>query len=501
MLLIHKSWIKDELGVLFGNRVVDQITKINRLYDIYDGTGQSWPVAGDLEYTPNRTITNLIKKLIKAEARFMVSRAPEIKLVPEQSEDADAAAEIEKWLTGVLNGTSWQRKLIQAARDCFIGKRVAMKISGGRDTPLRIDFRPAQEFVFDTIEDDTSSLRKIIFFYQVDTGAEEYDHEKQRIWRQRYELENGRCYLDEGLFDGNGRPVNIVYEHHDTGLDSIPCRVIINDGLTGDLEGESDVELLLDNQATYNKLNSDDADALRFNMFPMRYVRDATAESVKALVIAPGALADLASDPSQTGRTAEMGIIESDFNYDGRIENRLNRTKNDMYELLSIPNISLEQLKGLAQSGKGIDAIYRDLIARCEEKWAEGWDDALRWMVEMLIKMARTYGAAALPEIPYNITIDHLYPIPDSDEDERLNDMAEVRHQVRSRSSYIQKWQPGGDADGELAQIKQEQALLEDAYAGAIRDELAAAPPKNEQKAVTETEASEADVTEVIRNG
>lgn len=116
----------------------------------------------------------------------------------------------------------------------------------------------------------------------------------------------GRCYLSQGLFNGNGEPVgeeNVT--DRDTGLDFIPCRVILNDGLTGDVSGESDVEALLTNQDTYNHMNSDDADALRFNMFPMRYTVDASAESAEKLVIAPGAYADLTTDPSSGGNRAE----------------------------------------------------------------------------------------------------------------------------------------------------------------------------------------------------
>lgn len=255
----------------------------------------------------------------------------------------------------------------------------------------------------------------------------------------------------------------------DTGLDFIPCTVILNDGLTGDVSGESDVEALLTNQDTYNHANSDDADALKFSMFPMRYTVDASAESAEKLEISPGAYADITSDSSGiNNQQAKMGILESQFSYDQRLENRLNRTKNDMHDLLSVPNVSLEQLKGLAQSGKGMRAIYWELRCRCEEKWAEGWDDALRWMAGSLVKMARQLNVAQLPEADYSIVIDHLYPIPEDEEDERVNDMAEVTARVRSRKSYIDKWQPDGDADGELQQIAAEQNLLENAYIDAL---------------------------------
>lgn len=485
--MINQQWIKDELGTLYGERVVKDINRINDLYEYYDGTRQVWPVASGLEYVPNQTITNYIKTLIKSEARFMMSRAPEIKFVPKekqkvkrgQKQDAPEKA-YNNFLNDVLNASLWQRKLIQAGRDCFIGKRIAMKLTGGRGQPLRVDFRPAQEFVFDTAMDDVNQLTKIMFFYQIAGQQDDYDKEKQRIWCQRYTMRSGRCYMDQGTFDGYGKPVNegnIVDQ--DTGLDFIPCFVILNDGLTGDLTGESDVEMLISNQDTYNHVNSDDVDALRFNMFPMRYTVDASEDSASQIKIAPAAYADLATDPSATrdGKQAQIGIMESQFAYDERVENRLNRTKGDMHGMLSVPNVSLEQLKGLAQSGKGMRGLYWDLICRCNEKWAEGWDDGLRWMSESLVKMARVYNTVQLPELAYTIQIDHLYPIPEDEEDERLNDVAEVNAKVRSRRSYIDKWQPTVDKDVELAQIMAEQNTLEDGYTGVVTKELSGASP------------------------
>ena len=47
---------------------------------------------------------------------------------------------------------------------------------------------------------------------------------------------------------------------------------------------------------------------------------------------------------------------------------------------------------------------------------------------------------------------------------ERKLDMQEVAQQVRSRRSYLDKWQPSADGDAELAQIAKERALLEESY-------------------------------------
>jgi len=325
------------------------------------------------------------------------------------------------------------------------------------------------EFVYEVDVEDADIVRKVTLFYQTNEKPERAD---QRIWKKTFRMEGGRCRMDEAIFDGNGRPVETRHADADTGLDFLPVYVIINDGLSGDLIGESDVREIAENQDAYNRLNSDDQDALKFNMFPQRVFTDATEESLEKIKIAPGAMVDLQTDPaSREGRQAQAKMLESSFGYDSRFENAINRIKNDMYALLSVPNVGLEQLKGIATSGKAMRALYWGLISRCEERW-NTWDAALRWMVRGLIKMAGAYNTASLPDIPYRVKIEHLFPIPEDEEEERDRDLTEVAQQVRSRQSYIGKWQPEEDAKTQWTEIIDEQRLTEDMYNKSVRAEL-----------------------------
>ena len=49
----------------------------------------------------------------------------------------------------------------------------------------------------------------------------------------------------------------------------------------------------------------------------------------------------------------------------------------------------------------------------------------------------------------YQVHVEHCYPIPDDEEEERLNDLKEVESGVRSVSSYQEKWGilPGRDGE------------------------------------------------------
>ena len=455
-----------ELGGLYGSAVLQDIGKTIRLYDFYDGKGQDWNTPAGLDYKPTKKRVNLVKKLIKREAGFMFGRTPELTLTSEAAASG-ALDEAQTTLDSALRRSGFKNKLIQAGRDCFIGKRIAIKVGGGKDKDIRVSFRPSTEFVYSTVDDDCDSLSKIIFFYQVNNEAE---REKQRIWRQKYWMQDGKCFLNEGVYDGYGR-LTEGGQDADTGLDFIPCYVVINDGLTGDMMGESDVEELIDLQNAYNRLNSDDADALKFNMFPQTVATDVKAESLEAMRISPGALVDLQTDPATMGSgQAKLDKLESSFSYSERFEAAINRTKNDMFDLLSVPNVSLEQLKGLMQSGKSMKALYWELITRCEDKWAS-WEPALEWLGMTVLKMATAYQGLSFPE-DTSVHVEHLYPILEDDFDEMANDQQEVIHQLRSRMSYMKKWGVAPDPNAELRQIKVEETLFSDAFAALDNSEF-----------------------------
>ena len=195
------DWIKQELAGLLGQQVTRDIDEIIRLYSLYDGDGQRWQVnTNGLDYTPTVKVTNIIAELIGKEARYMMGVEPELRIVPKEKDNQAAQANadvIGSWLTALLEEQKWSKKLLDAAKDCFIGKRVALKLTGRRGGRLGIQFRPSLEFVYDTDPEDVDRLTKVIFFYHTN---ESEDRLKQRIWRQKYELRDGRCYDSYAIY-------------------------------------------------------------------------------------------------------------------------------------------------------------------------------------------------------------------------------------------------------------------------------------------------------------
>ena len=399
MLNSYQEFVTAELTGLYGSAVLQEMNDILRLYDIYEGRENFIDKSEEKDYTQTEKRTNLIKKLIKEESRFLFGKTPELYIQPKNDTDADKdkAEEINLYLNKILKDNLFSEKLVKGARDCFIGKRAAIKLYANQDTKeIRIMFLPSLEFIYESDEENPNELKKIIFFYQTN---KEVEKDKQRIWKQKYEMIDGRCILNEGIYNGNGILIEPINVDVDLQLSGIPCYVVINDGLSGDPFGESDVKELLDNQIQYNRLSSEDVDTLRKGMDRIIYGVDIDPEASEKFQLKPGAFWDVPTDPTAEGKQATLGTIPTDFGYGDKIENSLKRIKSDMYEMLNIPMLSNDELKGMMTSGKTMKALYWQLITRCEEKMM-AWRPALEWLIRAILEPLKPAPENLPPYIP-----------------------------------------------------------------------------------------------------
>ena len=455
--------IMTELGGLYGNEVIKEMNEIIKLYDIYEGTGQNW-IVDEKDYTPTKKKTNYIKKLIKEEARFLFGKTPIFTVQVEDDKQQEQVEEINEYINKLLKDNLFEDKLVKGARDCFIGKRVAVKLHADTITKtIRVMFVPSLEFVYEPFEDRVDELKKIIFFHQMN---QEQDKSKQIIWKQKYEMVDGKCILNEGFYNGNGDLLETLAVNVDLKLSGIPAYVILNDGLSGDLKGESDVEEILENGIAYNKLASEDLDALKKGMNRIIYGTDVDPEASKHFKLKPGAYWDVSTDIASDGKQAQIGTIDTDFNYDTRMENTLNRIKADMHEVLNIPMINNSDLQGMMTSGKSMKALYWQLITRCEEKMMS-WRPALEWMIKAILEMNEVYAINTLPNLEnFDVVVENQYPLQENEDEEMTLDLQKVNAQTMSRKTFIKKWANVTDdiADEELKQIQLEKQMLEDSY-------------------------------------
>lgn len=475
------DFIALELYGPYGPDVLRKLGEIEKYYKIYE-EGAKFETDDSGDYVPAKLRSHQIKQLIRREAQFQFGKAPEIRVSCPNEEKVDGKrpneSAMQDYLDAVMKRNRMPDKLIKGARDCAIGGRVALK-ANLTEEKCTFSFVPADGFVFDTDMDDVDKLERITFFY---TTKDDPDKARQEIWVQKYWMENGRCKASERFTDGYGKtiPWDGTRENADTGLDRIPAYVILNDGLSGDTDGESEVKELMADDSWYGRLKSGNIDSLRKGMNQIVWMYGADPESGRTFKYAPGALWDIKGDPAQAGvnsnaANVQVGTIENSFSYADAYQNTLSNIKQDMHDLLGVPDLNLESTRSLITSGKGLKALYWPLICRCEEKM-NAWRPALEWLAELLIYAAevfpglrQTYGDFS--PTPHEISVDNQYPLPEDESEEKQLDLAEVAGNAKSIRSYVMKW--GGpdskgldadEADAELQQIVREQRMLEDSF-------------------------------------
>lgn len=482
------AFLKTELDGIYGQNVIQDMADTIKMYQVYEH-GADFP-RDELDFKPADLKSMEAANLINKVARFMFSRPAEFFVdvapgdTPESRKDAKGSATIYQTLVdNVLSKNTFQANLVKAAKDCFIGKRVALVFNINETDGIQINFLPSLEFVYDVNPSNINEITKFIAFY----GLNDVDTKKdQRIYKKKYWLQDGYCWYSEEVYNGRGELVETIKSDTMTKFSFIPAWVIVNDGLTGDLLGVSEMAHLKDFESWFSRLSSADIDAERKGMNPVRYTVDASAESTQGLKTSPGAFWDLVSDPnSPTDRTAQVGTLENNMSYAPALSVTLDRIKSMMHDRTAVPDVSPAALKGVVSSGKTLKAIYWDLVVRCDEKMLV-WRSALQGMAECIIegtrlypKVASMYITDALPDTKYTIRVDNQYSLPEDEQEEKTIDLSEVTAQTMSKKAYMKKWRGLTDeeADEELKQIALERQLLEDNFS--MPDTLGVPPKEN----------------------
>ena len=463
---IPYSVIADDMSDNQKSDYYSEVRQIAAYYVAYK-KGQDFVSEGSNgDYVPASLRYKKAAGIINKEARFLFANPPTFNININDTDDRtkEANAVLQDFLDQVLVKNQFNAKLLKAAKDCFIGKRVAAVLNFNERNGITITFLNSLEFVY---ESDNRGLTKIVSFYnEVDTRHKQ----DQRWFKKTYELgSDDVVYVEENVYDGLGVIVEEVTPRRATLFNHIPAVVILNDGLTGETKGESELGYLL---GYYNKLANADMDAERKNMNPIRYTVDASTSSTKNLSTAPGSYWDIQSDEDKSSvQQAQIGVLESNLNYSSALKVTLDRIENAMYGELDVPNINSEQLQGVITSGKTLKALYWGLIVRCDEKMISAWGAALYFIAETIIEGGKLYpisigkytDVSTLPDIKCEIMVENNYPLPEDVEEEKNMDLAEINAQTMSRKNYLKKWRKLNDeeADAELRQIKLEQDMFD----------------------------------------
>lgn len=410
-------------------------------------------------------------------------------------------------------GNFWQQTLT-AFKDCTIGKRVLLTIQANPGEEIRFRYFTMPEFQYQLDPKDITKLKQVSIVYQ-DERTRGMLAVKQIWYKWTYEMrvptvhqedEEGNiieipvegaeatCWYKKETVDGNNtliteaveiegientteylsgespkevvQPDNIDWT--DTRLPQIPARIILNGGLTGDIWGTSDVKELMDMATSYNRVNSDFRDALRFKMFEQPVFLDADTSSIASAKIAPNAIIDLKTDPALdngtgTSRSAQAFMLSSTFPFVQAADSYLDRLKKDMYEHMDQP--LPEEIKNVP-SAKAMRFLFQDLVGRCEEKWTTSWDSAITWAIDFICLAIRMFGlyteerGAMLASVMTTNVLTHNYPIPEDETEKKTIAIQEVEAKVKSHKTYIREFGDVEDEDMEWMEIMDEDGKM-----------------------------------------
>lgn len=426
-------------------------------------------------YVPSKTRFKKAKTLIDKEARFMFSQTPDIVVKARNMDEAEAeqVERYQKLIDKMLEKCSFSKILIQSAKDCFIGKRVACLVDVSEQDGIQIHFYSSLQFYYETA-DGTDRLTKFISFENVTKTS---SYKDRRYIVNKYTAEGENVRVSSILYDGTGKVVEELIPEKQIDLTYIPAVIIVNDGTLEEKTGVSEIADLVDYERTFSMLANADVDCDRKGMNPIRYVVDMNANTTKNLSSSAGSFWDLKSEQNQNNVSPMVGVLSPSMQHTESLKATLDRINTSMYGELDIPNISEETLVGSITSGKALKALYWSLIVRCDEKM-KTWIPAIMFIVRTAIDLAllnvdivkAKYGIEDLKAVEYEVTVQENYALLDDETEEKTTDLSEIAANARSRKSYIKKWRK--DECLTDAQINEE--LLQIALENNMMDSLSA---------------------------
>lgn len=427
------------------NVYTSELLEIQQNYIAYRKGAEFITEGSGGDYVPSKTRFKKAKTLIDKEARFMFSQTPDIVLKARNMDEAETeqVERYQKLINKMLEKCSFSKTLIQSAKDCFIGKRVACLVDVSEQDGIQIHFYSPLQFYYETA-DGTDRLTKFISF---ENATKTNSYKERRYIVNKYTAEGEKVTVSSILYDGTGKVVEELIPEKQIDLTYIPAVIIINDGTLEEKSGVSEIADLIDYERTFSMLANADVDCDRKGMNPIRYVVDMNANTTKNLSSSAGSFWDLKSEQNQNNVSPMVGVLSPSMQHTESLKATLDRINTSMYGELDIPNISEETLVGSITSGKALKALYWSLIVRCDEKM-KTWIPAIMFIVRTAIDLAllnvdivkTKYGIEDLKAVEYEVVVQENYALLDDETEEKTTDLSEIAANARSRKSYIKKW-------------------------------------------------------------
>lgn len=474
-------------------------------YEYYDGKqhqdengnlveAKELEMPADLDYMPTRYATNYFKAVIDRKARWQMSgdhaiHVPrrqiddEVKTVKEdyepsseQQKENERADNYEAVLNQLWRENKMRSKLLQAARDRLIADRVICKLVFNQRTgKLRWIWRPDTEYIPVYSDDDFEELIACHFVRQM--LYEVKGEEVEAIRKQTFRLneDHTECYVEEKIYEAESLDeLETITEESPMGLDFIPVVEIPVDELLGGELGDGEISHLREQNDILNQMNEDAIDSLKFEMFSMTALINASEGTAERLKIAPGSVIEMRN--AQDGQSPDAKKIEGGFRWKEAFKDQYSRVKGAMHEVSGLPQIVPQELNFGGLNGEALRVLFHDIISDTEEHWlsweyglTELHEKSIRYLQARLGESNFSYDKDAVRSIEdYRTEIKFVLPLPDNRQD--LVDLlgSEILSDLESKRGAMERL--GVDnVQAKMEEIEAEklkEKMMDDPYAG-----------------------------------
>lgn len=459
-----------------GEETRERLRKQTENYEYYDGK-QHKDESGNLvsaselerppglDYEPTRYATNYFKAVIDRKARWQMGGkhaihvpreqiddeidvvSPGYEPSPQQQRENERADNYESLLKQLWKQNHMRSKLIQAARDRLIADRVVCKIVFNQRTgQLRWIWRPDTEFIPVYSDDDFEEMIACHFIRQM--IVEVKGEEVEAIRKQTFELseERDECYLSEAIYDAETLDkIEEITPKSPMGLNFIPVVEFPVDELLGGQIGDGEIAHLREQNDILNQMNEDAIDSLKFEMFSMTALINASEGTAAKMQVAPGAVIEARS--AIQGQAPDVKKVEGGFRWKEAFKDQYARVKGAMHEVSGLPQVVPQELNFGGLNGEALQILFHDIISDTEEHWL-AWQYGLQELHEKSVKylQARTsepnfaYDKQQVNSIEdYHSEIKFQLPLPDNRKELVALLSSELTEELESRKGAMER--------------------------------------------------------------
>jgi hypothetical protein len=389
-----------------GQREFERLVEEARLYDRYYGDINVWSdyeKPTELDYTPTQLSMNYPRKLIDTIAAWQFEKEPKVTVAPDvlddpadmikpgyaqssaqQTENSRAKAK-ERLLTWVWDDNRMHEKLLAAAKDRAISKTgvYARLHYDTRRGNIRVLWHPSTEVVAVHNEWDVDELEQVHFIAYLDP-------EKTRLWKLSYflvwdeEEDMYDCHIEEAVYDESLAVIEERVPRQSMGLDFLPVVHIPTEKLTGEHEGNSELDKLIKTADEIDRKLSDYSDALRFEMFAITLLTNVEEDPKNPLKVSPSAKWNLGDGDKENGNP-EAKKLESGFKFKEAIEGYLDRMYEALHEISEVPIVNTADMKTGGINDMALKLLFSSVISKTQRSWII-WQSRLQTLNEYILR-------------------------------------------------------------------------------------------------------------------